>query len=126
MQPLTHQLSGQQGHILDNGQADPPLCVLGQLHDSRQQRLGELADADHLVDTVQVGDDVKAHLRALQGERGGRRKRARKRGREERDLLYKSLGIIKLGNITCHMSFKNESHFISSVLKWQKSLRQKI
>ena len=62
---LTHQLPRQQGHVLDDGQADPPLGVLGQLHDGGQQGLGQLADADHLVDAVQVGDDVQAHLRAL-------------------------------------------------------------
>ena len=90
-QPRTHQLSGQQGHILDDGQADPPLGVLGQLHDSRQQRLGELADADHLVDTVQVGDDVEAHLRALQGEKEQEREGERRES-SERDLLYESWG----------------------------------
>lgn len=61
----THQLSRQQGHVLDNGQADPPLGVLGQFHDGRQQRLRQLADADHVIDAVQVGDDVEAHLGAL-------------------------------------------------------------
>lgn len=61
----THQLTRQQGHVLYDGQADPPLGVLGELHDGWQERLGELTDADHLVDTVQVGDDVETHLGTL-------------------------------------------------------------
>lgn len=64
--PVTHQLSCQQGHVLYNCQADPPLCVLCQLHDGWQKRLGELADAYHLVHTVQVGDYVETHLGALE------------------------------------------------------------
>jgi len=62
---VTHQLPCQQGHVLYDGQADPPLGVLGQLHDGGQQGLGQLADADHFVHAVQVGDDVQAHLGAL-------------------------------------------------------------
>lgn len=65
---LTHQLSCQQGHVLNDGQADPPLRILCQFHNGRQQRLGELTDANHLVHTVEVGDDVETHLRALHGE----------------------------------------------------------
>lgn len=61
----TYQLAGQQWHVLDDGQADPPFGVLCQLDDGRQQGLRELADADHLVHAVQVGDDVQTHLGAL-------------------------------------------------------------
>ena len=34
---MTHQLSCQQGHVLYDGEADPPLGILCQLHDGRQQ-----------------------------------------------------------------------------------------
>lgn len=68
---LTHQLSRQQGHVLYDGEAHPPLGVLRQLHDGGQQGLGQLADADHLVHAVQVGNNVEAHLGALRQKDGG-------------------------------------------------------
>ncbi|KAG9348579.1 hypothetical protein JZ751_002315 [Albula glossodonta] len=37
-----------RGHVLNDGQPHPPLGVLGQLHDGRQQGLRQLADADDL------------------------------------------------------------------------------
>ena len=61
----TDQLSSQQRHVLNDGQPDSPLGVLGQLHNGGQQRHGQLMDANHVVDTVQVGDDVQSHLRAF-------------------------------------------------------------
>ena len=62
---VTHQLSGEERHVLDDGEAHPPLGVLGQLDDGGQQRLRQLRDADHLVHAVQVRDDVQSHLGAL-------------------------------------------------------------
>ena len=65
VEELHAELSGQEGHVLDDGEAHPPLGVLGQLDDGRQEGLGQLLDADHFVDAVQVGDDVEADLGAL-------------------------------------------------------------
>lgn len=61
----TYQLPGQKGHVLDDGQSHAPLGILCQLDDSRQQRLGKLADSNDLIHTIQVGDDVKANLGTL-------------------------------------------------------------
>ena len=58
-------LTSQERHVLDDGQPDPPLGVFRQLHDGRQEGLGELLDADDLIHAVQVGDDVEPHLWAL-------------------------------------------------------------
>lgn len=65
----THQLASQQWHVLNDGQSNPPLGILSQLHYSWQQRLRELPDPDHLIHTVQIRNDVQTHLRALQGKR---------------------------------------------------------
>ena len=59
------ELASQERHVLYDGQSDPPLGVLRQLHYSGQQRLAQLLDADDLVDTVEVGDDVQPHVGAL-------------------------------------------------------------
>lgn len=66
----THQLSGQQGHVLDDGQPHSPLGIFSQLHNGRQQGLGQLSDANHLIHAVQVGNDVQPHLRALRRRQG--------------------------------------------------------
>ena len=59
------QLSSQEWHVLNDGEPHPPLGVLGQLHDCRQQGLTQLLDADDLIDTIQVGDDVQPDVGAL-------------------------------------------------------------
>ena len=41
---------------------DPYLC---ELHNGGKKALAELLDADHLIDAVQVGDDVQPHVGAL-------------------------------------------------------------
>ena len=41
------------------------LGMLSQLHNDSQQTLGELLDAIHPVDKVQVGEDVEIHPGAL-------------------------------------------------------------
>ncbi len=33
------QLAGKKGNVLDNGEANSPLLVLGKLHDGREKRL---------------------------------------------------------------------------------------
>lgn len=66
----THQLSSQQGHVLNDGQPHSPLGIFSQLHNGRQQGLGQLSDANHLIHAVQVGDDVQPHLRALRRRQG--------------------------------------------------------
>ena len=48
VEELDTQLPSEQRHVLDDGEADAPLGVLGQLHDGRQQALGQLLDANHL------------------------------------------------------------------------------
>ena len=62
---MEQKLTGQERHVLDDGEPDPPLGVLCQLDDGGEERLGELLDADDLVDAVEVGDDVEAHLGVL-------------------------------------------------------------
>ena len=67
----THQLTSQQWHVLNDGQPHSPLGVLSQFHNGREQGLGQLPDANHLIYAVQVGDDVQPHLRALRrGQEG--------------------------------------------------------
>jgi len=63
----TNQLASQQWHVFNDGQSNPPLGILSQLHYSWQKRLRELPDPDHLIHTVQIRNDVQTHLRALQG-----------------------------------------------------------
>ena len=65
VEELYAQLTGQQRHVLDNGETHTPLGVLGQLDNGRQQALRQSLDANHLVDAVQVGDDVQAHFGAF-------------------------------------------------------------
>lgn len=62
----THQLARQQWHVLNYSQTHPPFGIFRQFHNSGQQGLRKLANAYHLVNAVQVGDDVQAHLRTLQ------------------------------------------------------------
>lgn len=62
----THQLSSQKGHVLNDCQSYSPFGILSQLNNSWKQRLGKLADSNHLIHTVQVGDDVEANLWTLQ------------------------------------------------------------
>ena len=59
------KLAGKQRHVLDDGQPDPPLGVLCQLHDGWEERLAQLLDADDLVDTIEVGDDVETNIWTL-------------------------------------------------------------
>jgi hypothetical protein len=42
----------QQRHVLDDGEPDPPLGVLGQLDDGRKQRQRQLLHSDHLADAI--------------------------------------------------------------------------
>ena len=72
----TDQLLGEKGHVLDDGKPHSPLLVLGQLQNGREERLCELADPDHLVDDVQGGDNVEAHLGTLGEELGIRGREA--------------------------------------------------
>lgn len=68
---LTHQLSSQQRHVLNDGQPHSPLGILSQLHNGREQGLRELPDTNHLIHAVQVGDDVQPHLGTLEKTIGG-------------------------------------------------------
>ena len=70
VEELDAELAGEQRHVLDDGEAHAPLGVLGELHYRRQQRLRQRLHADHLVHTVQVADDVEAHLGTLVLELG--------------------------------------------------------
>ena len=51
LEQLSAQLAGQQGDVLDDGQAHPPVLVLSQLLDGRQQALGQQLNANHLQGT---------------------------------------------------------------------------
>ena len=62
VEEVNPELAGQERHVLNDGQSDPPLGVLGQLHDGGQQGLAQLLDPDNLVHAVKVGDDVQPHL----------------------------------------------------------------
>jgi hypothetical protein len=62
---LDSQLSSQQGHVLNDGETHSPFSVTGQLHDRRQKRLRELLNSNNFVDTVEVGNNVEAHFRAV-------------------------------------------------------------
>ena len=70
VEELNTQLTSQQGHVLDDGQPDPPLGVLCQLHDGWEERLAQLLDANDLVDTIEVGDDVETNIWTLVLELG--------------------------------------------------------
>lgn len=48
----THQLSSQKGHVLNDCQSHSPFGILSQLNNSWKQRLGKLADSNHLVHAV--------------------------------------------------------------------------
>ena len=52
------ELAGQERHVLDDGEPDPPLGVLRQLHYGGQEGLTQLLDTDHLIDAIQVGDNI--------------------------------------------------------------------
>ena len=65
IEELDTKLTCQQGHVLDDGQPDPPLGVLCQLHDGGEERLAQLFDANDLVATIEVGDDVETNIWAL-------------------------------------------------------------
>ena len=66
----THQLAGDGGNVLDNGQTRAPLVVLGQVVNRRQQRLRKVLQANDGVDLVQARDDIEAHLGVLGKGRG--------------------------------------------------------
>ena len=55
-------LSSEEGHVLDDGEPDPPLGVLGQLHDGGEEGLAQLLDTDHFVHAVQVRNYIQANL----------------------------------------------------------------
>lgn len=61
----TYQLPSQERHVLNDGQPHTPFGILSQFHDGRQQGLGQLSDANHLIHAVQVGDYVEADFGAL-------------------------------------------------------------
>jgi len=48
----TNQLTGQQGHVFDDGQSHTPFAILGQVHDGRQEALGQLLDANHVAHLI--------------------------------------------------------------------------
>ena len=60
LEELGAQLGGQQGHILDDGQAHAPVLVRGQLLDGGQQGLRQQVDPDHLVH-LHVVAHINAH-----------------------------------------------------------------
>lgn len=66
---VTHQLPCQQGHVFYDGETNPPLSILCQLHNGGQQWLWQLPYADHLIHAVQIGDDIQTHLRALNAKK---------------------------------------------------------
>lgn len=46
IEKLDAQLAGQEGDVFDDSKTHAPLLVLGQLDNSRKERLGEKIDAD--------------------------------------------------------------------------------
>lgn len=67
---VTHQLAGQKRHVFNDGQPHPPLGIFCKLNNGREERLGELADPDDLIHTVQIRDYVQANLWTLEEKEG--------------------------------------------------------
>lgn len=51
---LHAELSGEEGNVLDDGLTDPPLLVLGELHNSRKKGLRQSVDTDNYCQSVQT------------------------------------------------------------------------
>lgn len=49
---LHAELSGEEGNVLDDGLTDPPLLVLGELHDGGKKRLRQAINADNYISSV--------------------------------------------------------------------------
>ena len=56
------ELGGEQRDVLDDRLAHPPLFVLREVHDGREERLREEADPDHVVHLLELADQVQAYL----------------------------------------------------------------
>lgn len=65
VEELHAELRRQQRDVLDDGEADAPVAVLGELDDGREERLREEVDADDGVHLVELADDVQPDLREL-------------------------------------------------------------
>ncbi len=59
------ELLCQLRDVFNDGQADSPLPIFGQVDDGREERLRQQFNADDLVDFFQPGDNVKTNLASI-------------------------------------------------------------
>lgn len=62
VEEIDSQLLGEQGHVGDNGEADPPLTILSELNNSGKEVLAQLVKADHSRDLVQLANNVESDV----------------------------------------------------------------
>lgn len=63
--PLMAQESGYGGDEADDGLTDPPLTVLGEARDGREEDVIEEVNANDLDGTLEIGYNVEAHFRVF-------------------------------------------------------------